>query len=926
MSRVAGLQPCGYESSQVRQYNLCYTNSGDIVKYGMLVSNRFAWCYPQLTWGRMQLGADKKIHLNYVGHTLSGIVKPNRIGTSAEVLYDEYPLAGQGNSEVPIPGFHHQVLEKATKNNIVYNGACFPSMTSFSVTNDTISSVAWHFGDALSTDNTVNELNPDHKFSSPGIFRVTADLYNRNGNLIETLNELVEIKDPAKRLLYEYPEDTTVCSGQGVMLKLNVINGIFHWYYAGADGIKHSMGTADSMYVRDNFKYFVEMRQNDCNGCIRWDSINLTVLPVPRTSLGYDKTICFGDSVLLSVSDVAAHYNWSDGTTGMSVVAKSAGEYWVRSEYNNNGCPMYDTVKVSVNPDISFEFGKDTVLCAGQQLLLSPAVPGTSPVWQDGSYNSTYRVTKSGKYFATIWLNGCRKSDTINVSYVNAEAVSLGPDTLLCEGELLNLKPIVTNATMLWNDGSTGASLIVSQAGKYWLRVSYGSCVVTDTISVGVTQKPPLSLGADTTLCEGQSLILNPGIPGADYKWQDGSINQSYKVSSPGAKWVSLRKGGCLVNDTIMVLNKPAPKLNLGSDISVCADSAVLLDATDLSIDTYRWQNNHHQPTLLVTRAGQYTVRATGYNGCFRDDTIMVLHKQVPYLSLGNDTVICDNRELRYSFRQPATNYQWSNGSTGGSNVINRAGLYWLQSSLNGCIYRDSIQVTTINAPNVYLGNDTAICESDAILLDAGNDGERYLWNTGSSSSSLKVSRQGIYIVQVSGHECITSDTIRISSLKSPQFNLGKDTSLCDGQMFLIGPSGIEGNFRWQDGTLDRQYAVKTPGVYKLTVANSCGSNSDEIVVTRGVCQFVIPNAFTPNNDNNNDIFRVKNHGFIAKFEIRIYNRWGQVIYSSVDPSRGWDGKQNSLLSPEGNYNWIIVYTDRLGNTETKYGSVLLIR
>jgi gliding motility-associated-like protein len=926
MGRVAGLQPCGFGSSQVRQYNLCYTNTRDIVKYGMLVAYRFAWCYPGITWGRMQLGADKKIHLNYVSSAISSFLAPNRIGSSSGISFDEFRLTGQGNGDVPIPGFHHKILEKATKNNIVYNGACFPSVTSFSVTNDTINSIVWNFGDPASAVNNVNALNPGHEFSSPGMYTVTANLYGRLGNLLESINELVEIKDPARRLLYEYAIDTTVCAGQGIMLKLKVVNGIFHWYYAGNDGIKYSLGTADSMYIRDNYKYFVELRQNDCDGCIRWDSISLKVLPVPYTSLGYDKTICFGDSVLLRASDQTAKHSWSDGSTGMSIMVKKPGDYWLRSEYNNNGCPVYDTVNVKVNPDISFDFGKDTVLCTGQSLLLSPGVPGMLPVWQDGSYRTTFNVTKAGRYWTSLWLNGCTKTDTINIAYVDAEAMSLGPDTLICQGDPILLQPNLTNAALSWSDGSAGQSLSVSQAGRYWVQADNGSCVVRDTISIEVTPRPAVFLGQDTTLCEGQSLVLATAITDAKYQWQDGSSNIDLTIRTPGIKWIIVKKGGCIVSDTIIVMNKPSPNLNLGKDTSVCSDLSILLDATNSSINSYRWQNNHSQPTYLVKTPGQYSVRATGFNGCFRDDTIMVFHKTVPYFSLGNDTLICDNREIRYNFRAPSTNYVWNNGAAGGSNTINRVGLYWLQASLDNCVYRDSVHLNTIRAPVVYLGNDTAICETDALLLQAGSDGESYLWNTGASSSFLNVNRQGTYAVEVKGNGCITRDTIKISSLKLPRFSLGIDTSLCEGQNFVIGATSPTGKYLWQDGSEARDYTVQTPGLYKLTVTNSCGSYTDDIVVTRGICQFVIPNAFTPNNDNINDFFRLKNASFIARFEMKIFNRWGQMVFSSTDASPGWNGKQNSLLSPEGNYNWVIVYTDRQGNTETKYGSVLLIR
>jgi gliding motility-associated-like protein len=103
---------------------------------------------------------------------------------------------------------------------------------------------------------------------------------------------------------------------------------------------------------------------------------------------------------------------------------------------------------------------------------------------------------------------------------------------------------------------------------------------------------------------------------------------------------------------------------------------------------------------------------------------------------------------------------------------------------------------------------------------------------------------------------------------------------------------------------------------------------TDSIQIETKDCEalLVFPNAFTPNHDGLNDIFRLKYPGLVANYQMQIFNRWGQVIFSSSDPFGGWDGNFANELQPPGTYIWIIRYTDRSGKSQRINGSVVLIR
>ncbi|MBS1601280.1 MAG: PKD domain-containing protein, partial [Bacteroidetes bacterium] len=439
-----GLQPCGLAGTNLVQYNLCYNNIDTFTLYAPMISQTIAICtYP--FWGKMQIGLDKKIYMPYASTTtLSAIDFPNRIGTSSTPNFPERTLPKA--CDYGLPDFYHDFIFKGAGNNIVYNGGCYPQPTHFSITNEDISNIQWDFGDAGSgSTNSATGPTPDHSFSAPGIYTVTARLYSSSNSLIETLTDLVEIRDPGKRLLDNYPKDTTLCGGDSRLLKLRVINGIFSWHFhSEATGNYFSAGIADSLYIGSlgTGTYYVEMRQNDCDGCRMTDSIHVTVQPRPSFSLGSDTYVCTGDSLALTVYDQTADVLWNNGATTHSIEVKKAGTYSVTAEYDHNGCPRSDTIIITERPGVQFALPNDTTLCEGSTLLLDPEVPQASYQWQDYSNATTYLVKDPGQYRVRITNTSfCSKSDTIDVAYVSASSVYLGADTTLCEGDSLLLAP-----------------------------------------------------------------------------------------------------------------------------------------------------------------------------------------------------------------------------------------------------------------------------------------------------------------------------------------------------------------------------------------------------------------------------------------------------------------------------------------------------
>lgn len=196
------------------------------------------------------------------------------------------------------------------------------------------------------------------------------------------------------------------------------------------------------------------------------------------------------------------------------------------------------------------------------------------------------------------------------------DRIDLGPDTSFCAGQRTQLRAnFPFPATYRWQDGSTDSTLIVTRSGLYSLTITCPCRTYTDTVRVTV-RDPMLELGADTSVCAGQPIILSAG-PGYDrYRWQDGSTASSLTVDKPGVYSVDVERFNCLAHDSVNVLpSGECCELYMPSAFSPNADGvndafAVVTGCSDVV----------REPELLIyNRWGEVIFRTpdliTGWNG-----------------------------------------------------------------------------------------------------------------------------------------------------------------------------------------------------------------------------------------------------------------------------------------------------------------------
>jgi gliding motility-associated-like protein len=205
-------------------------------------------------------------------------------------------------------------------------------------------------------------------------------------------------------------------------------------------------------------------------------------------------------------------------------------------------------------------------------------------------------------------------------------------------------------------------------------------------------------------------------------------------------------------------------------------------------------------------------------------------------------------------------------------------------------------------------------------IIVAGNNTSTYSDNTLTSIDTVRC------MIVNSPAASITSNPVQITVNSIPNPDLSSFKTFCKDDSLSISP-GIFNTYTWQDGSIGNTFIVKSPGTYSVTVTNNCGSGNAQTIITETICTINFPNAFSPNNDGTNDIFIPKNPPLLSNYELSIYSRWGQLVFSSKNPSEGWDGKDKLNPLPTGSYIWICQYNrPGYGKSFLLKGTVVLIR
>lgn len=335
--------------------------------------------------------------------------------------------------------------------------------------------------------------------------------------------------------------DLSICKGDTAIIKAT--GGFFRYNWYTNYNQRQLNDSAIKVWPTKDTSYVVSATTG--SGCILLDTVFIKVKQAYSINLGGDTSICNGDSLQLSVGNSFVNTKWNTGSVNSTIIVKNAGTFFVRA-LNGNGCYSNDTIKIISIPDTpKVVLNTPLVLCINQNDTLDPG-PYKNYLWQDGSKERLYKVTKKGTYSVRVTdNNGCKGKATITVdSLVYKPADFLNSDTVICKYQSVTLSPQSSYSDYLWSTGSTRFSIHVRTAGIYSLEVTdQFNCKGYDTtiVSIKSCQNKIIFPNAFSPDNNGLNDNFKPYIEGVLVQYRLTIFNrwgeEIFKTSDPLSSW-----------------------------------------------------------------------------------------------------------------------------------------------------------------------------------------------------------------------------------------------------------------------------------------------------------------------------------------------------------------------------------------------------
>ena len=440
--------------------------------------------------------------------------------------------------------------------------------------------------------------------------------------------------------------------------------------------------------------------------------------------------------------------------------------------------------------------------------------------------------------------------------------------------------------------------------------------------------------------------------------------NPSYKYVNKGTKIVSLIASttkGCIDTVTKPVVVNDFARINLPfRDTLICAKDTLPIHVPGSG--TFSWSpgyniinSNSANPLVFPKDSTTYIVTVNDTSGCTSKDSVRVNVIKSITVYAGADTNICRTDSFTLHTVSNAIKYQWTpSDQVSNANIKNPVvkpdvtTTYLVTASVGSCVATDDIKVKVAPLPIANAGRDVTICYGDRTQLAANISGSSYSWapagsllNSGTLTPVAIPTSTTNYVLTVRdtlGCNRAVSDSILVSVVPHIKAFAGNDTSIVANQPLQLNASGGS-VYVWTPSvgmnnpfipnpvvTLNASYDSVTY-VVKVGVPAGCFVNDTlQVKVFKTTPDIFIPTAFTPNGDGKNDILKPIPVGISTLNYFRIYNRWGQLVYSTSSIGRGWDGTLDGKEQPTGTYVYMAQGTNYLGRSIAKKGTVVLIR
>lgn len=708
----------------------------------------------------------------------------------------------------------------------------------------------------------------------------------------------------------------------------------------------------------------------DSNGCTDMDTATVNVAPDVPVDAGTDTNICPGDSTIIGGSPTGppgSSYTWSpsgslDDPNDSNPIAFPSTDTTYIVTVTNDTCSNQDSVQVLLDTLPNVDAGPIKEACAGDSVQLDGSANGT-PSWTPSSGLSDTTIenplaspSDTSDYILTATdANGCSNSDSTTVNINGYPTATTSGDTGICRGDTAlihadggssyqwnpmdSLSDPNSDSSFAFPDSSTDYQVFVTDTN---------GCPDTASLTLTVFSLPPADAGNDTSICINDSAQLNAS-GGTSYFWSPSTGLNDPNIADPKASPSDTTSyqvevtdsNACSSIDSVQVNVNPLPAVDAGNDTSFCLGDSVQLSASGASDHSWSPSASLDDPNVadpIASPDSSTTFYVTGTDslGCSNLDSVRVTVHPLPPVDAGPDQEICrgDTATLVGS---GADSFLWS-PDTSISNTTAMNPQVWPDSTrpyylegtdTNGCVNQDTVQV---NVYRVFAEPDSNICRGEELQLQAfGPNTTDYSWSPSTGLSDPNAQNPvaepdstTVYTITATDiNGCVDQDSVEVEVLDNPDADLeASPKAECEGFRWNIQDRSqghdslfwslgneekkgeeIDGLVAYDDEDLITQVVITDQGCRDTSTLEIDAPPFEEHFETNK------PNVFTPNGDGKNDVFTLEMNGDYSDcVELRIFNRWGQLIFTSSAGNTRWDGYTSAgeKVSP-GTYFYTLI-------------------
>ena len=699
-------------------------------------------------------------------------------------------------------------------------------------------------------DVPLSTLPVDSQFVLSGLGAVpsgnyTAEITAYNTKLgCESVDSILFIIDDSVSVTLR--SDTALCLGDSLLVDAGN-TGASEWSWNTGD-------TTQTIYIDSTGMYIVDVTtSSSCPS--QKDTINVVVNSLPIVNLGEDTSICAVDSISFE-GPIEGSYIWNTGETTSSITTDIAGIYHL-TYTDTNKCINSDTIFLTIDtlPDVNLR--DDTTFCEGVSVSIDAENPGAIWTWNTGQNSQIIDVDTSGTYRVIVSNTyNCIDSDSVNITVTPLPIVNIGPeDTSVCKENLYELDAGNREATFDWNTGEDKQTITPNKAGTYTVKVTLATgCFAMDSIKIDtfVTPKPNLNV-PDTTICEGNSVIVTATSGFKNYSWTNDTSTSESAVLTTANKYVVTvtSSDDCIGKDSLELTVNPLPLVDLSDSSLLCTYGELTLTIDEIGAD-YEWNTGETDREIKVNNLDTIWVKVTTTEDCELSDTTYV-YEDTLIIDLGENASFCSGDSIILDVGDFTTEI-WNSSDTLPKYTSKQTDtITVLAINSEGCFGKDTIIVTENPKPIISLTQkDSTICDlinqtTNASVIESEN--MEIIWSTGETGESTTISDTGwTFVTKLNELNCSVKDSVFV----------------------------------------DRYCEEPT---------------------------FTLPNIFTPDGDGTNENFvpiedPLKLMEYFNIIQFTVYNRWGRIVHMSRGKLPYWKGvyQDTGNLCPTGTYFWVIDY------------------